>query len=636
MFNKAGKYGGTFTAVYKPTITSPTASQIVASRTPTITASAFSKYGNVTHASTDWQVSDNIDFNTIRYQSLTDTSNKTSIVTDDLAGGDRYVRVRYRANNGKVSEWSDGVLFTSPWASGSNATLTSSTNMDVNASTTVTFQPGTYRVTLWGGAGGKGANGSSGGGGGSVYRDVTYTTATNVAFTIGTGGRFGNGDCGSNACTTAPGGSPGGGNGASSGDWRGGGGGGYSNALSMTAGGGGGGSSGGGYATGGGQNPSEGSNSAAGYGGAGCAGPGPGGSSGSSGGSGGGGGGGSHASGNSEDACESGNGGANSGSYSVQYAASGSTPGNSYYSSTYGRTFGAGTGGTGEDGGARIQKIASQVTPVVSITSNLATTSSSTAGGSSNFSITATDTANNDSNVSYQWYLSTNGGSSYSAISGATSSTLTRYNPFYYSDNNHKIYCTATVTNSVGSNSANSNVCTLTVNRNYDCNSTTVTGSVQLSGTGLKPSAPSSGQVEEWGSWSPGFSDICEINGSTNAFAAGGRCNFCRISGVNQGYTLQLELRITRSTDGTRRHWGDQQKSSSGCDTGGGSQFSLNANGGGWTPESDGTPTYKLVVIGDGTNCNNGAGEDIGPEQFSTCYLDYSYKRRTYYYETRP
>jgi len=273
MFNNAGKYSGSFTAVYKPSITSPTAGQIVESITPTITSSAFSKYGYITHASTDWQVSDRIDFTTIRWQSLADSTNKTSITTSNLGGGDRYVRVRYRSSDGNVSEWSDGVYFTSPWASGSDSTLTDSTNMDVNASTTVTVQPGTYRVTLWGAAGGRGANGASGGAGGSVRKDVTYTTATNVSITIGTGGQGGNGACHENPCSTALGGSPGGGNGASSSDWRGGGGGGYSSALGMTAGGGGGGSAGGGYATGGGQDPSEGNNSGAGYGGGGCAGP---------------------------------------------------------------------------------------------------------------------------------------------------------------------------------------------------------------------------------------------------------------------------------------------------------------------------------------------------------------------------
>jgi hypothetical protein len=158
----------------------------------------------------------------------------------------------------------------------------------------------------------------------------------------------------------------------------------------------------------------------------------------------------------------------------------------------------------------RIQKIASQVTPVVSITSNLSSTSSSTAGGSSSFSITATDTANNDSTVAYQWYVSTDGGSNYSAISGQNAQTLTRYQPFYYSDNGHKIKCRATVTNSVASSYTDSTVCTLTVARNYDCSGATVTGTLNLSSSGPKPSTNGNGD-DTWGTWSPGYDDICEI-----------------------------------------------------------------------------------------------------------------------------
>jgi len=618
MFNKSGRYGGTFTTVYKPTITSPTASQIVASRTPTLTASAFAKYGNITHASTDWQVSDNIDFSTIRWSSLTDTINKTSITTADLAGGDRYVRVRYRANNGTVSEWSDGILFTSPWASGSNATLTSSTNMDVNASTTVTLQPGTYRISLWGGGGGSAPKGRSGGGAGCVVKDVAYASATAVAFTIANGsgtGAYGNADNGTNVA--GGGGSPGGGAGANGGgsSWNGGGGGGYSSALGMVAAGGGG---------GGGDQGTDG-----GAGGSGSGAGGTGGNGSGSAGSSGGGGGGSRTNPN-QSSGTGGQGGSNSGSYSTSYSGSGSTPGNAYYSSTYGRTFGEGGGGwafsagqgDGKSGGARIQKIAPQNAPVVSITSNLATTNSATAGGSSNFSITATDTANNDSTVSYQWYLSTNGGSTYSAISGATSSTLTRYNPFYYSDNNHKIKCRATVTNTAGTNFVDSNVCTLTVNRNYDCSGSTVTGSVTISISGLKPSTNGGGD-EEWGSWSPGYDDICDINGSTNSFAAKGR--FC-------AWNMELELRITRSTNGTRLHWGSQSRSNSQNNA---SNFQLNANGGGWTPENDGTPTFRLMIIDSGTQCQGGS-QDIGAEQQDTATLNYSYKRRVYYYDSRP
>lgn len=611
MFNKATLFGGSFTKIYKPSITSPTANAIASSRTPTITSSAFSKYGNITHASTDWQVSDASDFNTIRWSSSNDATNKTSITASDLSGGDRYVRVRYKASNGTYSDWSAAVLFTSPWASGGTGSLVSSTVFELPASAPVTIQSGTYRITLWGGGGGGAAGGGNGprqgGGAGSVSKDVTYPSPTAVSFTIGTKGGYGNGSSGGGT-----GGSPGGGNGGNSGggvEWCGGGGGGSSSVSlggspMIAAGGGGSGADGGGPG-----GPGGSGNSAGGSAG----GSGNGGSSGD--GYGGGGGGsnqGNQASGGP------GNGGSNGGTYSNGYSSPGTIAANRYYSSTSSYYY----GDSDTNGGAKIQKIAAQVTPVVSITSNLSTTSSSTAGSSLSFSITATDTANNDSTVSYQWYLSTDGGSSYSTISGQTTSTLTRYQPFYYSDNGHKVKCRATVTNSVGTNYVDSNVCTLTVARNYDCNSSTVTGYVNISNSGDKSSTNGNGDAE-WGSWSPGYDDICDINGYTNTFAAKGR--FC-------SWNMELELRITRSTDGSRKHWGSQSNSG---DQGSTKNFQLNANGGGWTPESDGTPTYRLMIIDSGTQCQGGS-QDIGANEQDTAVLYYSYKRRTYYYETRP
>jgi hypothetical protein len=316
-------------------------------------------------------------------------------------------------------------------------------------------------------------------------------------------------------------------------------------------------------------------------------------------------------------------GGTNSGTYTQSSNGSGFTPGNSYYSNAFQRTFGEGGGSdgtSGQNGGAKIQKIPNQYQPVVSITSNLSSTASSTAGNSSSFSITATDTANNDSTVAYQWYLSIDG-TNYSPISGQTTSTLTRYQPFYYSDNGHKIKCRATVTNSVDTNYADSTVCTLTVARNYNCNSTTVTGT-QSFGSGTKPSTNNAGD-EQWWEWSPGYDDICGINGYTNTFDVKGR--FCN-------WQVKLELRITRSTDSSRRHWGDQTVSGTQNNY---QNFQINANGGDWTPENDGTPTFRLMVIDNSTNCTNTAGQDVGCESGSMT-LYYSYKRRTYYYNSRP
>lgn len=610
MFNKATLFGGSFTRVYKPTITSPTASQIVGSRTPTITSSAFSKYGNITHASTDWQVSDASDFNTIRYQSLTDTTNKTSITSSDLAGGDRYVRVRHRANTGIVSDWSDAVLFTSPWATGTGV-LVSPTVFELPTSAPVTIQSGTYRITLWGGGGGGAAGGGneprSGGGAGSVSKDVTYPSPTSIPFAIGAKGGYGSQNSGGGY-----GGSPGGGDGGNAGggkEWTGGGGGGSSSAIGMiAAGGGGSGGDGGGPGGPGGSGDSSGG-SAGGNGNGGSSGDGYGG-----------GGGGSNE-GNKPQGGPGG-GGSNGGSYSNGYSSPGTVAANRYYSSTSSYYY----GDADTNGGARIQKIAAQVTPVVSITSNLSSTASSTAGSSSSFSITATDTANNDSTVAYQWYVSTDGGSNYSAISGQNAQTLTRYQPFYYSDNGHKIKCRATVTNSVASSYTDSTVCTLTVARNYDCSGATVTGTLNLSSSGPKPSTNGNGNDDTWGTWSPAYDDICEINGSTNSFNVKGR--FCN-------WQAKLELRITRSTDSTRKHWGDQTRSGTKDNY---QNFQLNANGGGWDPGNDGIPTFRLMIVDSDTQCQDGnpPPQDIGAEQETTVTLSYSYKRRTYYYDSRP
>ena len=149
MLNK-GLMGGSFIAT--PSITSPTSGEIDDTVTPTITASAFVAFGGITHASTDWQVASDSGFSTIVWESLNDTTNKTSVTTGALGGGTRYVRCRYKSNTGLVSSWSTSIDYTSPWVAGSNLTITTPTNADVNATSTVTFQTGTYRITVWGAA----------------------------------------------------------------------------------------------------------------------------------------------------------------------------------------------------------------------------------------------------------------------------------------------------------------------------------------------------------------------------------------------------------------------------------------------------------------------------------------------------
>ncbi len=353
--------GGVF--LQTPSITNPTASEIDDTLTPTITASAFVSFGGMTHASTDWQVASDSGFSTIVWESLNDTTNKTSVTTTTLGGGERYVRCRYKSNTGFLSSYSSTVQWTSPWVAGSNLTITSSTNADVNATTTVTFQTGTYRVTVWGAAGGKGAGaGGTGGAGGSVRKTVTYPSPAPVTITIGQGG-VGGQRCDPTQpstptnCAGPSAGGPGWGAGGASGyftnpsgTWMGAGGGGSSHFDGTIAAGGGGGnySISGSWATGGGQASSI---NPAGFGGGGCGTGGPGGSSGSNGG---GGGGGSHVSGGPDSACEAGNGGDNSGSFDDEWNASAGTVANPYSSPAYSRTFGSGNSSAG---GGRIEKM---------------------------------------------------------------------------------------------------------------------------------------------------------------------------------------------------------------------------------------------------------------------------------------
>jgi hypothetical protein len=179
--------------------------------------------------------------------------------------------------------------------------------------------------------------------------------------------------------------------------------------------------------------------------------------------------------------------------------------------------------------------------------------------------------------------------------------------------------------NVVGTTTIDSNICTLTVARNYSyVNEPTVySDRIDFDG-GLKPSTNGRGD-EQWWEWSPGYGDIYEINGSTVIFGVKGR--FC-------DWQVKLELRITKSTNGSTVHWGDQTKSAG---RNGIQNYNISANGGGWNPENDGVPTFRLMVIDNGTNCTNTSGQDVGCED-SSSWLDYTYKRRTYtyYYDSRP
>lgn len=236
--------GGAATgSILQPSILSPGAGNIANNRTPTLVGSDFSSTPGISHASTDWQVASDSAFSNIVWESLANTTNKTSITTGDLGAGVRYVRVRYKGDNDIYSSYSPTIEFISPWASGSSVIQNSATTAVVTASTTATLLAGTYRITLWGGGGGGAPKSQSGGGAGATKRIVTYSNATNtVPFTIGQGGGAATGSADSNSNIGGSGGSPGGAAGMNVGTnyWNGGGGGGYSSAVGMTAAGGGG------------------------------------------------------------------------------------------------------------------------------------------------------------------------------------------------------------------------------------------------------------------------------------------------------------------------------------------------------------------------------------------------------------
>ena len=275
--------------------------------------------------------------------------------------------------------------------------------------------------------------------------------------------------------------------------------------------------------------------------------------------------------------------------------------------------------------------------PNINITTDIASTYSTTAGSGQNFVVAASDNANaSGTTITYQWKYSTNSGTSWTDIAageGGTSATLTRYATCYYNDSNHQIKCVINGTNADGSNTKDSAVCTLTVNRNWNCNASPTTGTQwNVSGDGLKPSGTNND--ETWGNWNPNWSDVCEVGAGMNMRAAG-RCGYCETNGVYQGWNMKLQLQIVGG--GTVRYYHEQTKSSGQCGNGSHGDFSnFSISSQSWDP-SWGSPEFRVQIIADGTNCGGSAGENIFAEQYNnTGKVDWSYRTRTYSYETRP
>lgn len=93
--------------VETPSIISPSNQSTIPDTEVQIEASPYYNIYNRMHVKTDWQVSTDVTFSTIVFESLNDITNLTSIKTTELAPNQiYYVRVRYKDSQGNVSYWS--------------------------------------------------------------------------------------------------------------------------------------------------------------------------------------------------------------------------------------------------------------------------------------------------------------------------------------------------------------------------------------------------------------------------------------------------------------------------------------------------------------------------------------------------
>jgi len=94
-----------------PSITYPTTGLTINDLTFTATSSPFSSPSGSLHVSSDWQVATDSAFSNIVFQSLDDTTNKTSIQITVPSENTYYIRVRYKDSNNNYSQWSSVVSF---------------------------------------------------------------------------------------------------------------------------------------------------------------------------------------------------------------------------------------------------------------------------------------------------------------------------------------------------------------------------------------------------------------------------------------------------------------------------------------------------------------------------------------------
>ena len=94
-----------------PSITYPTTGLTINDLTFTATSSPFSSPSGSLHVSSDWQVATDSAFSNIVFQSLNNTTNKTSIQITVPSENTYYIRVRYKDSNNNYSQWSSVVSF---------------------------------------------------------------------------------------------------------------------------------------------------------------------------------------------------------------------------------------------------------------------------------------------------------------------------------------------------------------------------------------------------------------------------------------------------------------------------------------------------------------------------------------------
>lgn len=97
-----------------------------------LSASSYSGPLATTHASTDWQIAYSTDtsFSSPIYESLSDTSNKTSLILQDKSLPDGYqliARARYTASNGTKSNWAANYIVYTPPSTSFSSTSTDHT-----------------------------------------------------------------------------------------------------------------------------------------------------------------------------------------------------------------------------------------------------------------------------------------------------------------------------------------------------------------------------------------------------------------------------------------------------------------------------------------------------------------------------